>query len=47
MRVKEAEIFAATEAAEMILRVDSIVRCAPRKRTEYDKLFYFILFILK
>ncbi len=34
MRVKEAEIFAATEAAEMILRVDDIIRCAPRKRTE-------------
>lgn len=30
MRVKEAEIFAATEAAEMILRVDNIIRCAPR-----------------
>lgn len=30
MRVKEAEIFAATEAAEMILRVDDIVKCAPR-----------------
>jgi len=30
MRVKEAEVFAATEAAEMILRVDDIVKCAPR-----------------
>ena len=31
-RVKEYAMTSATEAAEMILRVDDIVRCAPRKR---------------
>ena len=31
-RVKEQALSSATEAAEMILRVDDIVRCAPRKR---------------
>ena len=31
-RVKEQAMISATEAAEMILRVDDIVRCAPRKR---------------
>ena len=29
-RVKEQALNSATEAAEMILRVDDIVRCAPR-----------------
>jgi T-complex protein 1 subunit beta len=29
-RVKEQALLAASEAAEMILRVDDIVRCAPR-----------------
>jgi len=32
LRVKEQALISATEAAEMILRVDDIVRCAPRKR---------------
>lgn len=32
LRVKEQALASATEAAEMILRVDDIVRCAPRKR---------------
>lgn len=32
LRVKEQALVSATEAAEMILRVDDIVRCAPRKR---------------
>ena len=32
LRVKEQALFAATEAAEMILRVDDIVKCAPRQR---------------
>ena len=32
LRVKEQALLAASEAAEMILRVDEIVRCAPRKR---------------
>ena len=31
-KVKEQALFSAAEAAEMILRVDEIVRCAPRKR---------------
>merc|ERR1712183_251692 len=31
-RVKEQALNSATEAAEMILRVDNIVRCAPRQR---------------
>ena len=30
MRVKEQALISATEAAEMILRVDEIVHCAPR-----------------
>lgn len=32
LRVKEQALISATEAAEMILRVDDIVKCAPRKR---------------
>jgi len=32
LRVKEQAVVSATEAAEMILRVDDIVKCAPRKR---------------
>lgn len=32
LRVKEQALISSTEAAEMILRVDDIVRCAPRKR---------------
>ncbi len=31
-RVKEQAVHSAAEAAEMILRVDEIIRCAPRKR---------------
>jgi len=31
-RVKEQSLHSASEAAEMILRVDEIVRCAPRQR---------------
>ena len=31
-KVKEQALHSAAEAAEMILRVDEIVRCAPRKR---------------
>jgi len=31
-RVKEQALNSAAEAAEMILRVDEIVRCAPRQR---------------
>lgn len=31
-RVKRAVLLSATEAAEMILRVDEIVKCAPRPR---------------
>jgi T-complex protein 1 subunit beta len=34
LRVKEQALLSASEAAEMILRVDSIVRCAPRRREE-------------
>ena len=33
-RVKEQAINAASEAAELIMRVDNIVRCAPRKREQ-------------
>lgn len=32
LRVKEQAIISASEAAEMILRVDEIIKCAPRKR---------------
>ena len=32
LRVKEQALLSASEAAEMILRVDDIVKCAPRKR---------------
>jgi T-complex protein 1 subunit beta len=32
LKVKEAAIMSASEAAEMILRVDNIIRCAPRPR---------------
>lgn len=32
LRVKEQAVVSATEAAEMILRVDNIIKCAPRKR---------------
>ena len=31
-RVKEQALTAASEAAELIMRVDDVVRCAPRKR---------------
>jgi len=31
-RVKEQAILSASEAAEMILRVDDIIKCEPRKR---------------
>jgi len=32
LRVKEQALISASEAAEMILRVDEIIRCAPRRR---------------
>jgi T-complex protein 1 subunit beta len=32
LRVKEQALISAAEAAEMIMRVDDIIRCAPRKR---------------
>lgn len=32
-RAKEQALLAASEAAEMIMRVDDVIRCAPRKRT--------------
>jgi len=32
LKVKEAAIMSASEAAEMILRVDNIIKCAPRPR---------------
>lgn len=31
-RVKEQALLSASEAAELILRVDEIIRCAPRRR---------------
>ena len=33
-KVKQAVLLSATEAAEMIIRVDDIVKCAPRQRNE-------------
>lgn len=33
-RVKNQVVLSATEAAEMIIRVDEIVKCAPRQRSE-------------
>lgn len=35
LRVKEQALLSASEAAEMILRVDEIVTCAPRRREGY------------
>lgn len=35
LRVKECAITSATEAAEMILRVDKVVYCAPRQREKH------------
>jgi Chaperonin GroEL (HSP60 family) len=32
--VKRQVLLSAVEAAEMILRVDNIIKCAPRKRTQ-------------
>lgn len=32
LRVKEQALLSASEAAEMILRVDEIIKCAPRRR---------------
>jgi T-complex protein 1 subunit beta len=32
LRVKEQALISASEAAELILRVDEIIRCAPRRR---------------
>ena len=34
LQVKQQVLLSATEAAEMILRVDDIVKCAPRQRQE-------------
>ena len=34
MQVKQQVLLSATEAAEMILRVDEIIKCAPRQRQE-------------
>lgn len=31
-RSKESSLMAASEAAELIMRVDDIIKCAPRKR---------------
>lgn len=33
-KVKQAVLLSATEAAEMILRVDEIITCAPRRRED-------------
>ena len=33
-KVKQAVVLSATEASEMILRVDEIIKCAPRQREE-------------
>ena len=34
VQVKQQVLLSATEAAEMILRVDEIIKCAPRQRQE-------------
>jgi len=34
LKVKQQVLLSSSEAAEMILRVDDIVQCAPRKRDE-------------
>ena len=34
LQVKRQVLISASEAAEMILRVDDIIKAAPRKRTE-------------
>ncbi len=34
LQLKRQVLLSAAEAAEMVLRVDDIVRCAPRKRQE-------------
>lgn len=34
LKVKRAVVLSATEAAEMILRVDDIIKCAPRQRDD-------------
>lgn len=34
MKLKKQVLLSASEAAEMILRVDDIIRCAPRERQE-------------
>jgi len=33
-KVNQAMLLSATEAAEMILRVDEIITCAPRRRED-------------
>lgn len=33
-KVKQAVLLSSTEAAEMILRVDEIITCAPRRRED-------------
>jgi T-complex protein 1 subunit beta len=33
-RVKQQILLSGTEAAEMIIRVDDIIKCAPRQREE-------------
>lgn len=33
-KVKQAILLSATEAAEALLRVDEIIRCAPRRRED-------------
>jgi T-complex protein 1 subunit beta len=35
LKAKMMALISAHEAAEMILRVDEIIRCAPRKREEH------------
>jgi hypothetical protein len=39
---------AASEAAELIMRVDDIIKCAPRKRERmWEKLLYLTKLIIK
>ncbi len=39
LKLKRQVLISASEAAEMILRVDDIIRCAPRYVKSFDILF--------
>lgn len=35
LKLKRQVLMSASEAAEMIIRVDNIIKCAPRKRSDH------------